>query len=324
MEEHVESECVVTLERDKLASISRAKNKLVTCRECGEDVMIRHQRKHDSDICSNRIVPCRNAVQGCTAKLRLRDRHLHEKASSIISSRSCLFFDATASLFPISDVVQLNKKGGIDNANIVPPWTAEFWVWKVSTLVDVQSWLDQALEWLGKHSKCVLDNIKLHDESNTMKNTIKEMQQKASSTSTGVSISIREQLHLDIQQKMEELKQLGKLIIQNDIVIRDAIPRSSELVHNAYAKYNSELKSKNAKELEDSMCEIVEKYVKLYPSLFEAPSLPTTDATEFKWAVSHLKETYQNIETWNIHNQEQTRLKREADKKLRHEIVAQV
>ena len=70
------------------------------------------------ETCINRRVPCRNAHLGCMVSLKLSERHFHEIVDEKKSIRNCLFINGGSShVF-------------LDEDDISPPWTMEYWLYK--------------------------------------------------------------------------------------------------------------------------------------------------------------------------------------------------
>ncbi|TMW67359.1 hypothetical protein Poli38472_012475 [Pythium oligandrum] len=176
-DQHLKTVCVVTLERNAMADRAREKNMLVPCKECGEYVRRRHLEAHWYGECVSRIVNCKNAAHGCKARLRWRDRHLHEDFMALVSSeRSMLSFPTGGDGYV---VVNSETNAAIENrvVDLPPPWSAEYYVW----LVDAKD------EILDLHLKCIdhLETVELktreqarcQERSAACKKKLKELKQ---------------------------------------------------------------------------------------------------------------------------------------------------
>ncbi|ETV88333.1 hypothetical protein, variant [Aphanomyces astaci] len=135
-DQHLKSECVVTMERHAMADQAKLKDVLTPCRDCGALVKLRHMTLHRSATCPARLVPCVNVIHGCQAQLRFRDRHIHEHVDVSPEARAALRFASRSGHIRI---------GGGDD--IKPPWCAEFWVWLHSKEDDVLYFMEQAIRW---------------------------------------------------------------------------------------------------------------------------------------------------------------------------------
>ncbi|DAZ95451.1 TPA: hypothetical protein N0F65_013020 [Lagenidium giganteum] len=140
MEEHVQTVCVVTLERNTLAARAWEKNALTPCKECGEQVRLRALPKHYCETCVSRIVPCKNAQHGCKARLRWRDRHVHEDFLSLNRDRSMLEFTTGGNAY-----VAVHAETAAVSYDLAPPWTAEFYVWLVDARDEVLDLVAQSM-----------------------------------------------------------------------------------------------------------------------------------------------------------------------------------
>ncbi|KAI9989122.1 hypothetical protein PInf_022866 [Phytophthora infestans] len=145
LDEHIRTACIVTIERNTLAARAREKNSPVACPECRVVVRLRHLTRHFKDECVSRVVPCKNAAHGCKARLRWRDRHLHEDVMTLSKDRSMLQFKTGGNAYIfIHNNSTINQAPSID---LPPPWTAEFYVWMVDAEEEILSLHRSSLEW---------------------------------------------------------------------------------------------------------------------------------------------------------------------------------
>jgi hypothetical protein len=126
---HLRCDCVVEKRKDELVARSRQRYENVKCTGCAEMVPLMYLQKHEQEECKNRKVPCRNHLLGCEVLVRLKDRKNHEDVSNSIKPRSCLFFDGC------DTVMELNED------DIPPPWTIEYWVYRPSLLESARCYL---------------------------------------------------------------------------------------------------------------------------------------------------------------------------------------
>jgi hypothetical protein len=105
---------------DDAAQQSRARQVLVECPGCGAVLELAKLPRHQRDACANRKVPCKNFEYGCPCLVRVRDRARHEDASSLVRPRSCLWFGGPEHAARVA----------LDEQDVAPPWTAEYWVWR--------------------------------------------------------------------------------------------------------------------------------------------------------------------------------------------------
>ncbi|KDO33234.1 hypothetical protein SPRG_02044 [Saprolegnia parasitica CBS 223.65] len=134
--EHMRTVCSVTIGRHELAKRAAIKDGHVPCRECGDEVPLRKLPQHARVSCPARLVLCANAVHGCKATLKFRDRHIHEDVNVSPEARAVLRFNTR------QGYVRLD--GGDDRK---PPWCAEFWVHLFSKADDVLHFMSDALRW---------------------------------------------------------------------------------------------------------------------------------------------------------------------------------
>ncbi|KAF0690102.1 Aste57867_18496 [Aphanomyces stellatus] len=136
VDKHIKTACVVTLERHALAQHAQLKEALVVCRDCGAKVKARKLGLHQGASCVARLVPCVNAIHGCQAMLKHRDRHIHEHVDITPESRPTVRFASRNG--------HIRVGGGED---LKPPWCAEFWVWLLPKEDDVLYLMEEALRW---------------------------------------------------------------------------------------------------------------------------------------------------------------------------------
>ncbi|ETP49560.1 hypothetical protein F442_04963 [Phytophthora nicotianae P10297] len=171
-DEHIRTSCIVTIERNNLAARAREKNSPVTCPECGEIVRLRHLTRHFKDECVSRVVPCKNAAHGCKARLRWRDRHLHEDFLSLSKDRSMLQFSTGGNAY-----ISINSTNQT-SVDLPPPWTAEFYVWMVDADEEILSLHKSSLELMEIVAVHTRENAQWQTKSDNCKKKLKELKQK--------------------------------------------------------------------------------------------------------------------------------------------------
>lgn len=112
MNQHLQKHCPAERLRETLIAKSRQRQELVQCSTCGEMVSLAHWRRHERELCPNRLVPCRNHHLGCPCMIPMRERHLHEHIDEQYE-RFTLFMPGHGSHL------------AIDEGDITSPWTAE-------------------------------------------------------------------------------------------------------------------------------------------------------------------------------------------------------
>uniref|UniRef100_K3X316 TRAF-type domain-containing protein n=1 Tax=Globisporangium ultimum (strain ATCC 200006 / CBS 805.95 / DAOM BR144) TaxID=431595 RepID=K3X316_GLOUD len=142
-DEHLRTVCCVTLERNALAARAREKNSLIMCHDCGVSIKLRRLDRHLRDECVSRIVDCKNAAHGCKARLRWRDRHLHEDFMALSRDRSMLQFETGGSSYI---AVRSNDSSTSSLTDLPPPWTAEYFLWMVDADKEILDLLKSSLQ----------------------------------------------------------------------------------------------------------------------------------------------------------------------------------
>lgn len=171
VDEQIRTECSVTLERNELAERAREKNTPVLCDECGSVVKLRHLDQHRCEECISRIVPCKNAAHGCKARLRCRDRHLHEDFVSLSRDRNMLQFKTGGDAY-----ILLNRESRAGNgSDIAPPWTAEYFAWLVDPQEEVLSLLRASVDQMEVVVMNQRENLRWQEVSKRCKKKLKEL-----------------------------------------------------------------------------------------------------------------------------------------------------
>ncbi|GMF53289.1 unnamed protein product [Phytophthora fragariaefolia] len=191
-DEHIRTDCIVTIERNTLAARAREMNSPVTCPECGVVVRLRCLDRHFRDECVSRIVPCKNAAHGCKARLRWRDRHLHEDFMSLSKDRSMLEFKTGGNAY----IAINNSKSQAQSSSsfdLPPPWTAEYFVWMVDADEEILSLHKRSLELMETVAINTRENEQWQAKSDACKKKLKELKQKrkrkAADKALGTAIS---------------------------------------------------------------------------------------------------------------------------------------
>ncbi|KAG7378817.1 Peroxisomal NADH pyrophosphatase nudt12 [Phytophthora pseudosyringae] len=176
-DEHLRMDCVVTIERNTLAAKAREKNSPVTCPECGVVVRLRYLNRHFRDECVSRVVPCKNAAHGCKARLRWRDRYLHEDFLSLSKDRSMLQFKTggNASISVSNSQSQTPTQSPFD---LPPPWTAEYFVWMVDAEEEILSLHKSSMELMEIVAVNTSENAQWQAKSDACKTKLKELKQQ--------------------------------------------------------------------------------------------------------------------------------------------------
>lgn len=180
LDDHIRTTCSVTLERNALAAKAREKNTPVVCKECGLSVKLRSLDRHWRDECVSRVVSCKNAAHGCKARLRWRDRHLHEDFMALSRDRSMLQFQTGGTSYI---AVQ-----GASGSDLAPPWTAEYFVWMVEAEEEILDLHRSSLLQLETQVLNAREHQRWQMKSEACKTKLKELKQqrkqKSSSSST--------------------------------------------------------------------------------------------------------------------------------------------
>ncbi|KAH9196224.1 hypothetical protein AeNC1_001788 [Aphanomyces euteiches] len=235
-DKHVKSECVVTLERHALADQAKEKDTVEACRDCGTLVKRRLVPQHRSVQCVARFVPCANAIHGCTAMLKFRDRHIHEHVDPSPESRSFLSFHGLGGFVRID--------GGQD---LKPPWCAEFWVWLYAVDDDVRFLMREALTWQDRIAATTVKLNKWQRQLQELKAKLKASQ-KAGSIEKGLEAEA-----LEIEDGMAGCKS----------ILNEARARVKSLVSDAATLLKTITDTSARDQLED---ELARQVTELRPS----------------------------------------------------------
>ncbi|TYZ63920.1 hypothetical protein PybrP1_009493 [[Pythium] brassicae (nom. inval.)] len=169
---HVRASCCVTLERDALAAKAREKNAPVECKECGETLKVRQLARHWRDECVSRVVSCKNAAHGCKARLRWRDRHLHEDFLALARDRSVLEFTTGGAAY-----VALPAATSDGKRDLAPPWTAEYFVRLLDADKEILDLLRMSLLHLETQLTSVREHQRWREKAAACKKKLKQLKQ---------------------------------------------------------------------------------------------------------------------------------------------------
>lgn len=109
---HILSECKAESYRKAMMAKSKQRMEKVQCSTCGEFVMIKDWRRHETELCENRLVPCKNCHFGCEVMVPMKEKQLHELVDESYA-RHGVYFNGLGS--------HLN----INENDIICPWSAE-------------------------------------------------------------------------------------------------------------------------------------------------------------------------------------------------------
>ncbi|KAL3662840.1 hypothetical protein V7S43_012241 [Phytophthora oleae] len=174
-DEHIRTDCIVTVERNSLAAKAREKNAPVTCPECGVVVRLRYLPRHYREECVSRVVTCKNVAHGCNARLRWRDRHLHEDFLSLTKDRSMIQFRTGGNSY-----ISINSSSQA-SVDLPPPWTAEFYVYMVDAEEEVLSLHRSSLELTETAAVNTRENAQWQAKADACKKKLKELKTKRKS-----------------------------------------------------------------------------------------------------------------------------------------------
>lgn len=109
---HLKEECPAEKAKQEMIDRSFKRNDLIQCSTCGYQVELRSWKRHEQDLCENRLVPCKNSHLGCGVLVPLNERHLHESIDENYD-RCCVYFSGHGSFMQIEE------------SDVLAPWTAE-------------------------------------------------------------------------------------------------------------------------------------------------------------------------------------------------------
>lgn len=174
-DEHIRTVCSVTLERNELVARARAMNTPAMCDECGLMVKLRYHERHKRDECISRVVPCKNAAHGCKARLRWRDRHLHEEFASLSKDRSMLEFSIGGNAYiAVSRMMHHGTTTGLD---IAPPWTAEYFLWMADAEEEILCLMRSSIDQVEIVVTNQQENSRWQNQSSACKKKLKDLKQ---------------------------------------------------------------------------------------------------------------------------------------------------
>ena len=163
LHQHLRKSCPVEKHKNELVLRSRKRRKVVKCPGCGDGFELQYLRHHESNECPNRKVPCRNHALGCNFIVRLKDRKGHEDVNTGIKPRPCLFFDGQ------------DTRMMIEEDDITPPWTAQFWIYRPSLLESGRCHVRE-VKRLGKlFRECALQECFSRAEVVALKNSLESL-----------------------------------------------------------------------------------------------------------------------------------------------------
>lgn len=171
-DEHIRTSCSVTLERNALAARAREKNAIVECKECGERLKLRLLDRHWRDECVSRIVSCKNAAHGCKARLRWRDRHLHEDFVALSRERSVLEFQTGGASYVVLPAISSDGK-----RDLAPPWTAEYYVRLLDADEEILDLLRTSLLHLETQLVSTREHEHWREKADACKERLKQLKQ---------------------------------------------------------------------------------------------------------------------------------------------------
>ncbi len=109
---HLLNDCAAERFKDEMIQRSKKRKEYIQCATCGYQVELSKFRKHERELCENRLVPCRNHHLGCSVLVPANEREIHEKIAENYE-RFCLYFSGHGSYIHIQE------------SDILAPWTAE-------------------------------------------------------------------------------------------------------------------------------------------------------------------------------------------------------
>ena len=109
---HLKNDCKAEKYKNELIARSTKRTEFILCSTCGYQLELRMWRKHEQELCENRLVPCKNEHLGCPVLVPLNERHLHESINEAYE-RHCLYLSGHGCCLHV------------DESDILYPWTAE-------------------------------------------------------------------------------------------------------------------------------------------------------------------------------------------------------
>jgi hypothetical protein len=143
MAAHIANDCIVTKQRNALADKATNQREHMFCRNgCGLKMPRNALRNHEELECSNRLMKCRWHTHGCKVMVRPMNRRRHEYVDDLADPRSCIEMTGRS--------CQIELRG----KDLMPPWTAEFWVWRAELEEDTRNKVECAREYFKTRQAC--------------------------------------------------------------------------------------------------------------------------------------------------------------------------
>lgn len=172
--QHVRSECEAEAYKDSLIKKAKQRQEPVHCPACNELVPLDKLRKHEEQECSNRRVPCRNWCLGCTVQVRLRERKLHEEVDGAKSIRTALYLTG------------MGANVGINETDIITPWTIEFWILRPNAEESAKSFIRNITVFASHYCEKFQEEVKIKNECVSVLSKLKD----------STEITVEERQHL--------------------------------------------------------------------------------------------------------------------------------
>ena len=227
---HLRHDCAIEKHKDELVAKSRQRYEKVTCTGCAEKIPLMYLRKHETEDCPNRKVPCRNHLLGCPVMVRIKDRKHHEDVDNSIKPRSCLFFDGCDTTMKI------------DEDDVPPPWTVEFWIFRPSLLESARSYLREVRRLTELYRLATFNEFRVKAVVVDLQESVREVAAEVARKSAALAKS-GQQGDKDDQMGMTEITmQLAGMIQKYEIAAVETI-KIAQLLTVALAAAMSDIRA---------------------------------------------------------------------------------
>lgn len=211
IEMHLLHECKAEKLKEEMIVKSKKRDEYIQCSTCGYQVELRNWKKHERELCENRLVQCKNHVLGCSVMVPMSERDLHELIDENYE-RFCLYFSGHGSYVHVLE------------SDIACPWTAEFWLYRPLPQDSLRIHLRNFFNLLSSYEIAFLSEIVTHNKVMKIVNALKDDSLTAKPSSRdGKKLSKAEKQKLQNEQmqlKMNLLNELTSLIpVYSDAVL---------------------------------------------------------------------------------------------------------
>ena len=131
---HLLHDCRIEKRKAVMVARCNKRREAVRCVGCGDFFPLAELRVHESELCANRKVACRNAHLGCLVTMRASKIKAHEEVDNAKARvRYCLYLNG------------LGASIALHEDDVPAPWTAEYWLYRPAARESAKQYLKAAL-----------------------------------------------------------------------------------------------------------------------------------------------------------------------------------